>query len=131
MNETNRPPKVLLVEDEVLVRMFAVDALEDAGATVEQAGTGAEGLALLQAHPGNFAAAIVDLGLPDRPGDQIAAAIRAVRADLPLLIASGRSEHELQQRFAGDSRVGFLTKPYTAAMLVSELRQLGLPLRDV
>jgi len=36
----------------------------------------------------------------------------------------------LQQRFAGDSRVGFLTKPYTAAMLVSELRQLGLPLRD-
>jgi CheY-like chemotaxis protein len=131
MNDLNdRAPHILLVEDEVLVRMFAVDALEDAGATVEQAGTGSEGLALLQAHIGDFAAAIVDLGLPDRPGDEIAAAIRALRSDLPVLIASGRSERELQQRFASDRWTAFLVKPYTASMLVSELRQLGVQLRD-
>jgi DNA-binding response OmpR family regulator len=126
----NKPPHILLVEDEVLVRMFAVDALEDAGATVAQAGTGADGLAMLRAHVAGFAGAIVDLGLPDRPGDEIAAAIRALRSDLPILIASGRSERELQQRFASDPRIAFLVKPYTASMLVSELRQLGLRLRD-
>src|SRR5262245_31919166 len=101
MNEKNcGPPHVLLVEDEVLVRMFAADALEDAGATVEQAGTGAEGIAKLQAQSNTFAAAIIDLGLPDRMGDEVASAIRALRADLPILIASGRSERELHQRFA-------------------------------
>jgi CheY-like chemotaxis protein len=130
MNDRNTQPRILLVEDEVLVRMFAVDALEDAGATVEQAGSGAEGLARLEASPSGFAAAIIDLGLPDTPGDQVAAALRAIRADLPLLIASGRSERELQQRFATDSRVAFLVKPYTATMLVSVLRDLGLNLTE-
>src|SRR5262245_61110083 len=131
MNDRNNTqPRILLVEDEVLVRMFAVDALEDAGAMVEQAGSGKEGLAKLQASPAGFAAAIVDLGLPDKPGDQVAADLRAICADLPLLIASGRSERELQQRFAADTRVAFLVKPYTATMLVSELRSLGLNLTE-
>jgi DNA-binding response OmpR family regulator len=131
MNDRNNTqPHILLVEDEVLVRMFAVDALEDAGATVEQAGSGQEGLSKLQASPAKFAAAIIDLGLPDKPGDQVAASLRSIRADLPLLIASGRSERELQQRFATDARVAFLVKPYTATMLVSVLRNLGLNLTE-
>jgi DNA-binding response OmpR family regulator len=131
MNETkSKQPRILLVEDEVLVRMFAVDALEDAGACVESAGTGAEGLAKFQLQPAEFAAAIVDLGLPDGPGDAVASALRALRADLPLLIASGRSERELQLRFASDKRVAFLVKPYTASMLVSVLQGMGLGLTD-
>lgn len=110
----------------MLVRMFAVDALEDAGFQVEQAGDAAEGLKMLADLPIDLAAAIVDLGLPDRTGDLLAADMRALRADLPILIASGRSERELRDRFTSDPRIGTLVKPYTASMLVDALASLGV-----
>jgi DNA-binding response OmpR family regulator len=127
MNDSNNSAsRVLLIEDEVLVRMFAVDALEDAGLTVEQAGTGAEGLAKLEAQLATIAAVIIDLGLPDRPGHDVARQMRALRSDLPLLIASGRSERELEQQLASDPHVRFLVKPYTTSMLLAALEALGV-----
>jgi DNA-binding response OmpR family regulator len=119
------PPRVLIVEDEMLVRMFAVDALEDAGFQVLQAGDAADAMKAL-AGADDVQAVIVDMGLPDRSGDQLAAEMRAQRQDLPILIASGRSERELKDRFASDSRVGVLVKPYTATMLVGALNSLGV-----
>ncbi len=118
-------PRVLIVEDEMLVRMFAVDALEDVGFHVLQAGDAAEAIAAL-AVGDPVQAVIVDMGLPDRTGDQLAAEMRAQRNDLPILIASGRSERELKDRFASDARVGVLVKPYTASMLVGALESLGI-----
>jgi CheY-like chemotaxis protein len=120
------PPRILLVEDEVLVRMFAVDALEDAGFKVEQAGSATEAMTQLSALRGDINAVIVDLGLPDRPGSEVAEEIRALHTDLPILIASGRSERELQERFR-TGPVAVLVKPYTASMLLDTLAKLGVP----
>lgn len=106
--------------------MFAVDALEDAGFQVLQAGDAAEAIAAL-AGATDVVAVIVDMGLPDRPGDQLAGEMRAKLENLPILIASGRSERELKDRFAADNRIGVLVKPYTAAMLVNALAALGVP----
>lgn len=117
--------RILLVEDEILVRMFAVDALEDAGYSVDQAGTAAEALQML-GRVQTVHAAIVDLGLPDRSGDLLAADMRASHGELPILIASGRSERELKDRFSGDQRIAILVKPYTASMLVEALESLGV-----
>jgi DNA-binding response OmpR family regulator len=116
---------ILLVEDEFLVRMFAVDALEDAGFRVLQAGTAAEALRALQGSP-DVRAALVDIGLPDRPGDQLAAEMHALRADLPIVIASGRSGLELRERFAGNQRITILVKPYTATLLLDALAAVGV-----
>lgn len=116
---------ILVVEDEILVRVFAVDALEDAGFRVEQAGTATDAMRTLRS-AGDIQAALVDVGLPDRPGDQLAGEMRAVRADLPIVIASGRSEGELRERFAGDAHIAILVKPYTAAMLIHALASLGV-----
>ena len=118
--------RILIVEDEVLVRMFAVDALEDAGFQVEQAGTAADAVRLLEQLGDELHAIIIDLGLPDRSGDQLAADLRAQRAELPIVIASGRSEREIRDRFAHDSRLGVLVKPYTASMLVDALANVGV-----
>jgi DNA-binding response OmpR family regulator len=118
--------RILIVEDEVLVRMFAVDALEDAGFQVEQAGTAAEAVRLLDQLGDELRATIIDLGLPDRSGDQLAAELRAQRAELPIVIASGRSEREIRDGFAHDPRTGVLVKPYTASMLVDALANVGV-----
>ncbi|HKE95299.1 MAG TPA: response regulator [Povalibacter sp.] len=117
---------VLIVEDEILVRMFAVDVLEDAGFQVEQAAGGAEALAKLRSAARTPSAVIIDLGLPDRPGDEVAAEMRQAHAALPILIASGRSERELRDRFASDPGVAILAKPYTEPMLLEALRKLGV-----
>jgi two-component system cell cycle sensor histidine kinase/response regulator CckA len=118
--------RVLIVEDELLVRMFAVDALEDAGFDVEQAGTASEAINSLKQLSGELHAVIVDLGLPDRAGDQLAGDLRTIKADLPIVIASGRTEREIRERFASDSRVAVLAKPYTASMLVDALAEVGV-----
>lgn len=124
-DQRSSPPRVLIVEDEMLVRMFAVDALEDVGFHVLQAGDAAEAIHALNGAD-HLQAAIVDMGLPDRSGDQLAAEMRAKRQELPILIASGRSERELKDRFAADPRVGVLVKPYTASMLIDALNSLGV-----
>src|SRR5262245_47713142 len=125
-DNTSSPPRILVVEDEILVRMFAVDALEDGGFQVDQAATGAEALALLRKLGDAVGAVVIDLGLPDRPGDEIATEMRTVRGDLPILIASGRSEKELRERFKLDGRVGVMVKPFTGPMLVAALENLGV-----
>ena len=122
-------PCVLIVEDEVLVRMFAVDALEDEGFSVVESATGAEALAKAQENP-RLVAVIIDLGLPDRSGDLIAADIRAQRPNLPILIASGRSERELKDRFGLDRNVGIIVKPFTGPMLFEALEKLGVTPRS-
>ncbi len=119
-------PCVLIVEDEMLVRMFAVDALEDEGFRVEESATAAEAMAKVQALGSKLAAVIIDLGLPDRPGDELAHEIRGTHADLPLLIASGRSERELKERFDMDGRVHIVVKPFTAPMLLEALEVIGV-----
>ncbi|HVF18453.1 MAG TPA: response regulator [Steroidobacteraceae bacterium] len=119
-------PCILIVEDEVLVRMFAVDALEDEGFKVEECSTAREALEKLHALQSEVVAVIVDLGLPDRPGDQLATEMRALRADLPILIASGRSERELRERFHVDSKIGIAVKPFTGPMLLHALEKLGV-----
>lgn len=116
---------ILVVEDELLVRMFAVDALEDAGFRVLQAGTAAEALQALQGSP-DVRAALVDVGLPDRPGDQLAEEINKLRPDLPIVIASGRSGRELRDRFVGNQRITVLVKPYTASLLLDALAAVGV-----
>jgi len=119
------PASVLIVEDEMLVRMFAVDALEDVGFQVLQASDAGEATIALAGAP-NVSAVIVDMGLPDRSGDQLAAEMRAKLENLPILIASGRSERELKDKFAADKRIGVLVKPYTASMLIGALASLGV-----
>jgi DNA-binding response OmpR family regulator len=118
--------RILVVEDELLVRLFAVDALEDAGFKVDEAGSAAEALAKLGDGGQGIRAAVVDLGLPDRAGDQLAAEMHALRADLAIVIASGRSERELNERFQGNRRIAVLGKPYTAYMLIEALASLGI-----
>ena len=128
-SENSGKCRILIVEDEALVRMFAVDALDDAGFAIAEAANATEAMKILQGSE-PVDAVVVDLGLPDRPGDQLAAEMRKLRPDLPILIASGRSEKELKERFAIDDRVAIMVKPYTGPMLMQALRVLGVAPRQ-
>ncbi len=118
--------RILVVEDEPLIRMIAVEALLDAGFGVDEAANAAEAMAHLGGGALRFDAAIIDIGLPDRPGDRLAEDIRAIWPDLPIVIASGRGDAQLADRFAADPQVRILGKPYHNEALCDALATLGV-----
>jgi response regulator RpfG family c-di-GMP phosphodiesterase len=71
LDASEGPSRILLVEDEPLIQMLATDFLEDVGLKVDTAGTAREALNKLALVSGGFAAVIVDIGLPDRKGDDL------------------------------------------------------------
>lgn len=115
---------ILLVEDEVVVSFFIRTLLEERGLQVAVAGSAAEALPLISELGPHLAAAIIDVGLPDTPGDQLVSPIRAALPQLPILIATGFSESEFGRRFRDDAHVRVIGKPFDAPQLWSVLGTL-------
>jgi DNA-binding response OmpR family regulator len=102
----------LLVEDELLVAMVAMDALDELGFRVLEASSAARALELAEAHQGALAFAMVDLGLPDRPGEELVCELRGLYPTLPIIIASGKGAGAMDGEVRSLANVAFVTKPY-------------------
>jgi CheY-like chemotaxis protein len=120
------PPRVLVVEDEVLIQMVASDILEDLGFIPEVSGSAAAAKSKLALLAGGVVAAIVDVGLPDAAGDVLVNELRAIYPKLPIVVASGHSESTLSDKFKGYEKLGFLAKPYSSEGLAAALRSVGV-----
>ena len=83
--------QVLVAEDEVMLRMIAVEMLEDAGFTVFQAGDGQEALAVLKEHPG-IQVLVSDIKMPRMDGYALAEAGIALRPELKILLMTGYAQ---------------------------------------
>jgi CheY-like chemotaxis protein len=115
--------RVLVVEDEVLIRMLAVDMLLDLGREADEAGSAGEALAMLRAPGAAYALVLLDLGLPDKHGDDLVREIRQSHADLPLVVASGEDQVEVKARLEQFAPIRFLGKPYDLDGLKSAIEQ--------
>src|SRR5581483_4374329 len=118
--------RVLVVEDEVLIRMLAVDMLSELGYETDEAGTAAEAMNLLRGSAANCKLIFLDIGLPDKRGDDLIKDIRAAQPKKPLLIASGEDRAELKTRLCSFAPIAFLDKPYDLTRLRAALAELGL-----
>jgi DNA-binding response OmpR family regulator len=106
---------VLLVEDERRLRELVRSYLERAGFTVLSTGSGAEAITLAASAAPDLV--ILDLGLPDVPGETVAREVRAAGA-VPILMLTARSGEE--DRIAG-LELGaddYVTKPFSPRELV-------------
>ena len=56
--------------------------------------------------------AIVDLGLPDLPGEEVVRRMRLTRPDLPVIVASGADASAAIARMGGEKPIAILEKPY-------------------
>jgi CheY-like chemotaxis protein len=119
-------PRLLFVEDEVLIQIVAEEDLTLQGFDVVVAGTAQAALEAAKAEHDGFAAAIIDIGLSDRGGDALAADLRALTANLQIVIVSGYDKDILGERFAADPLVQFLRKPYRSPQLIAALAAVNV-----
>jgi len=108
---------ILVVDDEDIVRKVAKSALENHGYQVVLAANGKEAIEVFRDVPDSVSLIILDLTMPVMGGEEALRLIRAIRANVPVILSSGYSEAEAMHRFAGDRIAGFVQKPYTSAQL--------------
>src|SRR5262249_24925056 len=96
------PPRVLLVEDEPMVRMLATEYLGEGGYRVETASPAADAMNRVRLVQGEIDAAIIDIGLPGTKGDVLVSELRAIYPELAIVVASGYAEANLRERFKTD-----------------------------
>jgi PAS domain S-box-containing protein len=110
---------VLLVDDEVLVRMSTADMLIDLGYDVVEAASAQDALQLIREGL-NPSLLVTDHLMPGMSGTELARKLRSDRPMLPVLIVSGYAEAETL-----DPSVARLTKPFRNAELAASLSALS------
>ncbi len=122
---------VLVVEDEQKLRELVRSYLERAGFAVLSTGSGAEAISLARSAGPDLV--VLDLGLPDVPGESVAREIR-VAGGTPILMLTARSSEEDR---IGGLELGaddYVTKPFSPRELVLRvqaiLRRGGRPAGD-
>ena len=107
-----REAKILVVDDELMIRMYARDILEEAGYTVREAATAAEALRII-ADTGDVGAIVTDIDMPGAmDGLQLAKSIDASMPELAIVIMSGQV---LPRRDQLPLKATFVAKPFLPA----------------
>jgi DNA-binding response OmpR family regulator len=112
---------ILLVEDERKLRELVRSYLERAGFTVVSTESGAEALTLAAAAAPDLL--VLDLGLPDVPGETVAREIRAAGAT-PILMLTAKTAEEDRIRGLELGADDYVTKPFSPRELVLRVQAI-------
>ncbi len=114
---------ILLAEDEENVRYLTTRMLRSKGYRPIMARDGEEAIQLLHQHIGELKLVVVDAVMPKKSGRDVYDAVRASRADLPVLFVSGYSYDVLE----GGSKLvnaALLPKPFRPQELLLKIREM-------
>jgi DNA-binding response OmpR family regulator len=112
---------VLVVEDERKLRELIRSYLERAGMTVLSTGSGAE--AIIMAAQSAPDLVVLDLGLPDVPGEAVATELRATSA-IPIVMLTARAAEEDRIRGLELGADDYVIKPFSPRELVLRVQAI-------
>src|SRR6202521_2848224 len=121
LHQTPVPPKVLVVEDEMMLRMRAVDIVEDAGFTPIEAVNADDALAILESRS-DIDLLLTDIQMPGTiDGLKLAHAVHARWPSIKIMLVSGQvtlteDEKPINSRFYG--------KPIVVKRRIAALRDM-------
>src|SRR3954452_13131026 len=119
--ESAKKPVVLVVEDELLLRMNAVDVIEAAGFEVVAAADADEAIAILE-NRFDISVVFTDIQIPgSMDGLKLAQAVRGRWPPIKIIATSGRVGVTQNDLPAGGR---FLAKPYSPNQITGVLREL-------
>ena len=110
--------RVILCDDDHLVRSFAARVLDEAGFVVESVSDGRSAVELIRNAGTDLL--IVDYAMPGMNGVEVMRAVRRFRTDLPVLMITGYSDTEAVA--ALDAPIPVLRKPFDASSLLRAVR---------
>lgn len=114
--------RLLLVEDEKVLRESLSSALKDAGFVVDAVGDGEEGLYYGKEYP--IDVAIVDLGLPAMSGMELISALRAAEKKFPILILTARDRWQDKVNGLESGADDYVVKPFHTEEVLARINAL-------
>jgi two-component system, OmpR family, KDP operon response regulator KdpE len=112
-------PRVLMVEDDAVIRRFVRSALEEEGCEVFEADTVARGL--IEAGTRQPSLLVLDLGLPDGDGRELIGEVRTW-SQLPIIVLSARTNEEEKVAALDAGADDYLVKPFGVPELLARVR---------
>ena len=114
--------KILLIEDEEVVRNFLMKTLTENNYTVFCAANAKEATEIFEKEKGDFNLVICDVVLPDESGIKLVTKFLSKNKKLKILLSSGYLDVESQWSIIQHRGFRFLRKPYSVAELLSAIK---------
>ena len=115
---------ILVIDDEDAVRNVLSLSLKHLGYTVDVAGSGADGIAKIEACDGGYDLIMLDVLMPEMSGDQVFYTLREDEISTPVLLMSGFSSEHIVERMIQDGAAGFIRKPFSIEPLSQRVREI-------
>jgi cyclic di-GMP phosphodiesterase len=113
-------PRILVAEDDELVRRLLLRCLEVGGYDAEPAGDGAQAIAKLSR--GGWDVVVTDYAMPKANGLEVIAAARRFDPTLPCVVVTALHDLELAMDAMAEGAVGFVPKPFKPEHLLVVVR---------
>jgi PAS domain S-box-containing protein len=104
--------RILVVDDEGIVRRALDRMLRDAGYEVVTASDGPEAVAWYGENPGGIDLAIIDMRMPEMDGRECFQALRRINAEVRAIFSTGFEVEAVVRAALEDGMVGFVRKPF-------------------
>lgn len=114
--------KILVADDEELIRRLIGDCLEKEGHTVLEAEDGNQAIDLFEKNP-DTAMALLDIMMPEVDGWQVCRRIRET-SGIPVILVSARSQDFDQIMGFESGADDYVTKPFSLAVLMRRINSL-------
>ena len=107
--------RILVIDDEAVVRMLVAEILETAGHDVLVAESAEHALTLFEA--GELELVVSDVVMPGLSGLELLETVRERRASLPVILITGAGTYETLSEALTRGAAGLVTKPFSHAEL--------------
>ncbi|MDH3664495.1 MAG: response regulator, partial [Alphaproteobacteria bacterium] len=114
--------RVLVVEDEDAVRIFATEALRRQGYEVLQACDGLDALDVMEDNDYDVDLVVSDVKMPEMDGPTLFKELRQHKPDLKFVFVSGYTDDAFTKTLDEDAEYTFLPKPYTLAQIAEVVK---------
>ena len=122
--------RILYVDDDEAIVFLMTRLLERQGYRVSGHTDAREALAAVRAQPEEFDLAVTDYNMPGLSGLEVARALREIRPDLPVALASGYITEELRAEAPAAGVIELVYKPNTVDELCAVVARLAHAQRD-
>ena len=109
--------RILVIDDEDIIRSLFETTLKEYGHIVVTASTGAEGIQYVKQR--DFDLVFLDLKLPDMDGAEVFREIKNVRPTLLVTIITGYPDSEMMEKALREGPLGVMNKPFSDSDIIA------------